>query len=216
MKNLVFLILYILMVINVTAGTLEGTVYRKVTPTKQPAPERYLSRQNSEEKEDTAKNSSDQDMAIIYLTGSPSKTLNPSKVRPEIKQKNLTFDPWLLPVQIGTTVDFPNMDLVFHNVFSYSKTKKFDLGRYSAGKSKSVTFDKPGLVKVFCEIHNTMRAYILVLETPYFSITNPSGKYIIENIPEGDYTIHVWQENLDEFISKIHIPESGAVELDVR
>jgi phosphatidate phosphatase APP1 len=107
------------------------------------------------------------------------------------------------------------MDLVFHNVFSYSKTKKFDLGRYGKGESKQVMFNKPGLVKVFCEIHKTMRAYVLVLETPYFTTTDDKGYFIIEDVPDGRYTLHVWQENTEEYTTQTQINDDKFTKIEI-
>ena len=103
-----------------------------------------------------------------------------------------------LAVPVGATVEFPNLDPFFHNVFSYSKTKRFDLGRYPAGNSESVTFDKPGIVSIFCEIHYSMRAYVHVLDTPYFAVSDDERHFEIDDVEPGEYVLHVWQENLPE------------------
>jgi plastocyanin len=93
------------------------------------------------------------------------------------RQINQSFEPHVLGVPVGTTVDFPNGDLVYHNVFSYSKTKKFDLGYLREGQVQDVTFDKPGIVQVFCDIHSTMSAYVLVVDSPYVTQPDDSGAY---------------------------------------
>ena len=92
-------------------------------------------------------------------------------------QRDQTFVPHVLAITVGTTVEFPNSDLTFHNVFSLSKTKSFDLGRYSRGKSKSVRFDRPGVVQVFCDIHSHMSAFILVFAHRYFAVTDRAGRH---------------------------------------
>jgi hypothetical protein len=102
------------------------------------------------------------------------------------------FRPLVLPIIVGTTVDFPNSDEVFHNVFSYSSPKEFDLGRYPIGKSKKVTFDRPGVVNVYCDIHAYMYATILVLENPWFAIPGKDGEYVIRNVPQGEYELAFW------------------------
>lgn len=112
--------------------------------------------------------------------------------RPSMDQKDLMFRPQVLPILIGTTVDFPNHDPLFHNVFSYSQSREFDLGRYPMGDSRSVRFDKPGIVSVYCEIHAHMNAIILVLKHPYFSTPDGNGDYVIANVPEGSYTVNFW------------------------
>lgn len=131
-------------------------------------------------------------VAVVYLDGNfPAATNPPPKV--ELWQKGLQFRPGVLPVQVGTTVEFPNGDDLYHNVFSYSKTKRFDLGRYRKDdKPASQVFDKPGLVKLYCEIHEHMRGNILVLETPYFTRTDTNGVYRLENLPVGKYTLKAW------------------------
>lgn len=115
------------------------------------------------------------------------------------------FEPSVLAVPVGTTVEFPNLDPFFHNVFSYSKTKKFDLGRYPKGESQSVTFDKPGIVQIFCEIHYSMRAYVHVVTTPYAAVSNEQGEFYIPNVTRGEYTLHVWQEKLPELTIPLSI-----------
>jgi len=110
---------------------------------------------------------------------------------PKMIQQNKTFVPFILPVQTGTTVDFPNLDPLYHNVFSYSRARRFDLGRYDEGKSKSVTFDEPGVVDVFCEIHDNMHAYILVLDSPWFARVAADGSYSLE-VPAGSYKVFAW------------------------
>jgi plastocyanin len=135
--------------------------------------------------------------AVVYLEGNfPAKDTAPSTV--EMKQKNLQFTPGLLPIRINTTVIFPNSDDLYHNVFSYSKAKRFDLGRYRKDeKPASQKFEKAGVVKLHCEIHEHMKGTILVLETPYFVKTNPDGTYRLENLPEGKFTLKAWfRENL--------------------
>ncbi|MFH1068631.1 MAG: hypothetical protein V1794_03320, partial [Candidatus Glassbacteria bacterium] len=99
----------------------------------------------------------------------------PPKEKLEIRQQNKTFVPHVLPVQVGSTVGFPNLDPLYHNVFSYSHAKRFDLGRYQKGKSKEVTFDKAGIVEVYCEIHENMLAYIVVVDSPYFTRADSEG-----------------------------------------
>lgn len=136
------------------------------------------------------------DMAVIYLE---SDELNqrsypvPDK-NPVLDQENLQFHPQVLPILVGTTVDFPNRDNLFHNVFSYSQAKEFDLGRYPRNDSRSVTFDKPGLVRVYCDIHSHMNATIIVLSHPYFATLNDDGTYAIPRIPEGKYRVVFWYD----------------------
>jgi plastocyanin len=136
--------------------------------------------------------------AVVYLTGDSLPPIQLSKEHPTMAQRDMMFVPSVLAVAVGTTVSFPNDDPFFHNVFSYSKTKRFDLGRYPKGKFVEVTLGKPGIIKVFCEIHFSMRAYIHVLPTPYFAVSDDKGGFSIPHVKSGDYTLHVWQENLPE------------------
>ncbi|MDX9856691.1 MAG: plastocyanin/azurin family copper-binding protein [candidate division Zixibacteria bacterium] len=135
--------------------------------------------------------------AVVYLTGDSLPPVRPV-AGGRMTQKDMMFQPSVMAVTVGSTVEFPNLDPFYHNVFSYSTTRKFDLGRYAQGKSKSVTFDKPGLVKIFCEIHYSMRAYLHVLTTPYFAVSSESGEFRITGVTPGDYRLHVWQENQPE------------------
>jgi hypothetical protein len=115
-------------------------------------------------------------------------------------------------------VDFPNSDKTYHNVFSISKTKAFDLGRYAAGRSKAVLFDRPGIVRVFCEIHSHMSAFILVFSHRYFAVTAADGRYQIGRVPPGRYTLSAWNEGSVRESRQISVPEGtgdgGVVEAD--
>ena len=110
-----------------------------------------------------------------------------------LDQRNLMFSPHVLVVRVGSTVDFPNNDRVFHNVFSFRDGKKFDLGMYPKGTSKRIVFDKPGLARVFCNIHPNMAAYVLAVESPYFAVSNDRGTFNITGVPAGTYTYHAWR-----------------------
>jgi plastocyanin len=132
--------------------------------------------------------------AVVYLETQTVKmpTFAPPTVHPLLDQRDLTFHPQVLPILVGTTVDFPNRDNLFHNVFSYSSPREFDLGRYPTGDSRSVRFDKAGVVRVYCDIHSHMNATILVLENPYFAVPDESGAFVIKNVPSGSYTARLW------------------------
>ncbi|PYJ36748.1 MAG: hypothetical protein DME84_09935, partial [Verrucomicrobia bacterium] len=109
-------------------------------------------------------------------------------------QKDLTFIPALLPVRVGTKVEFPSLDDTYHNIFSYSPAKRFDLGRYRPDERPvpSQVFDKPGLVTLRCDIHEHMRGLILVLNTPYFVMTDTAGRFRLGGLPAGHYTLRAW------------------------
>jgi plastocyanin len=134
-------------------------------------------------------------LAVVYLEGSFSKPgALPTK---EIAQKELTFIPALLPVQVGTKVEFPNLDDAYHNIFSYSPAKRFDLGRYRPDEKPvpSQVFDVPGLVTLRCDIHEHMRALVLVLATPHFVTTDEGGRYRLTGLPAGRYTLKAWVDS---------------------
>ena len=131
-------------------------------------------------------------VGVVYLEGSfPKPSVLPKK---EIAQKDLAFLPSLLPVEVGTRVEFPNLDDTYHNIFSYSPAKRFDLGRYRPEERPipSVVFDKPGLVTLRCEIHEHMRGLILVLDSPYFTLTDADGRFRLSGLPSGGYTLRAW------------------------
>src|SRR5437868_2233911 len=121
--------------------------------------------------------------AIVYIEGAVAGRNATAARSPEMAQEDTAFAPGMLVVPTGTTVRFPNHDSFFHNVFSYSKTKRFDLGRYPKGESKSVTFDASGGVSVFCEIHKWMRGAILVVDNPFYATVGSDGSFSIANVP---------------------------------
>jgi plastocyanin len=131
-------------------------------------------------------------LAVVYLEGSFSK--RGSSGEKQMLQKDLAFLPTLLPVQTGTKVVFPNLDDTYHNIFSFSPAKRFDLGRYRSDERPipSVVFDRPGLVTVRCDIHEHMRALILVLDTPYFVMSDTDGRFRLEGLPAGNYKLRAW------------------------
>jgi plastocyanin len=131
-------------------------------------------------------------LAIVYLEGSFPKS-KPS-VTKQVGQKDLTFVPSLLPVQVGTRVEFPNFDDLYHSIFSYSPPKRFDLGRYRPDERPipSEVFDRAGLVTLRCDIHEHMRGLILVLDTPYFVVSNADGRYQMSALPAGHYNLKAW------------------------
>jgi plastocyanin len=148
--------------------------------------------------------------AVVYLDSAPSGAFElPEPGRAAMDQRDQAFVPHVLAITVGTTVDFPNSDVTFHNVFSLSKTKTFDLGRYSRGKSKAIRFDRPGVVQVFCDIHSHMSAYILVFAHRYFALTDTSGRFAINGVPPGAYTLAVWHEGEVRETRAVIIPDSG-------
>ena len=151
----------------------------------------------------------DRRRSVVYLDPAPRAAFDArDEPRARMDQRNETFVPHVLAIVAGTTVEFPNNDFTFHNVFSLSKAKTFDLGRYAAGRSKSVRFDKPGIVRVFCEIHAHMSAYILVFSHRYFAVTDEDGRYRIPNVPPGAYNIVAWHETSPPVTRRVTIVDA--------
>jgi plastocyanin len=140
-------------------------------------------------------------------------TLPPAK-HVDMLQKDKMFQPHVLAISVGSTVDFPNLDLIYHNAFSNFSGQPFDVGLYAPHTSKGVTFKHSGIVRVFCNIHSTMSAIIAVLNTPWYAVTPPSGKYSISNVPPGIYMLRLFHEraqedNLHFLEHPITVPEGG-------
>ncbi len=130
--------------------------------------------------------------AFAYLVGRIPGAAGGSDAGPTMTQRDTTFVPSVVAVRTGGTVAFPNGDPFFHNVFSYSSAQRFDLGRYPQGESKSVTFPDPGIVEVFCEVHEFMRGAIVVTENPFHAVVGADGSFRITGVPEGTYTVAFW------------------------
>jgi plastocyanin len=148
--------------------------------------------------------------SVVYLETAPRPAFDARpQARARIDQRDETFVPRVLAIVAGTTVDFPNSDVTYHNVFSFSKPRPFDLGRYAAGRSRSVRFDEPGIVRVFCDIHSHMTAYVLVFAHRYFAVTDQEGRYRLDGVPPGRYTVVAWNESAPQVSERVVIPEAG-------
>ena len=154
--------------------------------------------------------------AVVYIETAPESAFDGREPRrARMDQRNETFLPHVLAVDAGASVDFPNNDSTYHNVFSLSKTKRFDLGRYARGQSRAVRFDRPGIVRVFCDIHSHMSAFVLVFSHPYYATTESDGRYRIDNLPPGTYTVSAWHEGAVRDTRPVTIPaQGGPVDLD--
>jgi plastocyanin len=153
-------------------------------------------------------------LAVVYLDGSfPKSSSGRTK---QIAQKNLTFLPALLPVQVGTRVEFPNLDDTYHSIFSYSPAKRFDLGRYRSDERPipSEVFDTAGLVTLRCDIHEHMRGLILVLNTPYFVVTEPDGRFRLSGLPAGRYTLKAWIDSKTTRERPVELKRGETVHID--
>ena len=158
---------------------------------------------------------SDRLRSIVYLESAPRGAFESVETTHAVMdQRGERFVPHILAITTGTTVDFPNSDHIYHNVFSLSKTKRFDLGRYAAGHSQPVRFDRPGIVRVFCDIHSHMNAFILVFSHPFFSLTDNEGRYRIDNIPPGSYNVIAWNEGVQSEPRAVTVPDGGVAEED--
>jgi plastocyanin len=150
--------------------------------------------------------------AVVWLElAVPPAFVQTSKV--VLDQRNLSFAPKVLVVRVGTTVDFPNNDKVFHNVFSFRDGKKFDLGMYPTGTSKRIVFDKPGLARLFCNIHPNMAAYVMAVDTPFYAVSDERGAFTISGVPRGTYTYHAWRPGGKSLTGSITVDAARPLEI---
>ena len=154
---------------------------------------------------------------IIFLDSVPGAgdTAVGASTPLKIEQLGETFVPHVLPVLVGSTVQFPNADPVFHNVFSLSSARSFDLGRYPKGDSKSVRFDRPGTVQVFCHIHSDMSAVVLVLSNRFFTVPAAPGQYAIDGVPAGEYRLVAWHERIKPIVRHVRVQAGETTVLDL-
>jgi plastocyanin len=158
---------------------------------------------------------SDRLKSVVYLDSAPRGAFEQVETpRAVMDQRGERFVPHVLAITTGTIVDFPNSDRIYHNVFSLSKTRQFDLGRYAVGHSKPVRFDRAGVVRVFCDIHSHMNAFILVFSHPFYSLTDNDGRYRIDNVPPGSYNVIAWNEGVSSEARAVIVPDGGVGELD--
>lgn len=153
--------------------------------------------------------------AVVYLEGlADGKKFSPPATPLIMDQKDLVFVPHVLPVLMGTTVEFPNNDDLRHNVYSPSPAKRLNLGTYPPGATKKVTFDKPGIVKLLCNVHDEMLAFILVLENPYYALTDSSGRFTIPSVPPGRYPVKVWHEKFTAPAKTVEVVEDRPTQVE--
>ncbi|MES2709871.1 MAG: carboxypeptidase regulatory-like domain-containing protein [Verrucomicrobiota bacterium] len=156
----------------------------------------------------------DPPLAVVYLEGPFAKPSAPATR--QLTQKDLTFIPALLPVRTGTKVEFPNEDDTYHNIFSFSPAKRFDLGRYRPEERPipSQTFEKPGLVTLRCDIHEHMRALILVLDTPHFVMTGTDGRFRMTGLPAGHYKLKAWLSSKTTLEKQVEIKSGSTARIE--
>jgi len=149
--------------------------------------------------------------AVVYVDQIAGKSFPAPAAHALMDQKDLQFQPHVLPVLVGTTVDFLNSDAVLHNVFSPDKcADRFNLGSWPQGHKKSYTFKKPCIAALLCNVHPEMEGFILALPTPYFAVTDASGAYDIKGVPDGAYTVKVWHPKLKSVSQQVTV--SGSTE----
>jgi len=149
---------------------------------------------------------------VVYVKDAAKTAVQP--VRAEIHQRNENFVPRVVAVTVGSTVEFPNDDPIYHNVFSLSRTKTFDLGRFPKGKSRGERFDKAGIVKVFCQIHSHMAATVMVFDHPWFAIPDEHGEFDLSGVPPGMHQITAWHERLGETTLPLRVEPGHAATID--
>jgi plastocyanin len=147
----------------------------------------------------------DRSGVVVFLDGGPPSNFAAPAKHARISQRDRRFEPHVLPIVRGTTVDFPNDDVVYHNVFSLSAAQPFDLGTYRQGSSKSVPFTRCGLVRVYCNLHPQMASSILVLANPYFTLTDNRGSFVLPEVPDGEYELRTWSEFGGEAREKVQV-----------
>jgi plastocyanin len=201
--------LFVIAAVAVDAGSLRGQLDVEEKPGRRVA-QRYAG----------AAGPSSQEIApipsLVFIKGKVAGVSIDSLAREHsIAQQDTLFKPSFLVVPVGSAIGFPNLDDELHNVFSYSKARRFDLGRYPQGESKTVTFDRPGIVKIYCEIHPWMRAAVVVVENPFFTQVSKSGEFSIDGIPAGEYTVVMWSMDGGSEEVEVRVPPTGAVEVKV-
>ena len=137
----------------------------------------------------------------------------PREQRFVMHQRNMAFTPRVLVAPVGSTVDLPNNDRVFHNVFSFTNGKPFDLGLYPTGASKRITLDRAAVNRLYCNIHPHMAAYIVAVDTPYYASSDRAGAFVIRDVPAGRYTYHAWRSGAETLTATILVGEGAPLEI---
>lgn len=157
--------------------------------------------------------------AVVYIVRIPAEAestlARAPEPHPQLAQKDEAFVPRVVAVVRGGAVDFPNRDPIFHNVFSLSPTRRFDLGKYRQGHSKSVRFDRTGVVKVYCDIHAEMEAFVLVVANRAYASARSDGSYELPDLPGGHYELRAWHPDLPEITRTVEVPDHGDLRLDL-
>ena len=198
-------------------GTIKGKIQMPPlgTPLNQQRPARYGGYSSGERSAASVKEQAPEvTNVVVYLEGPGLENVQRDARKAVLDQRNAAFIPHVLPIAKGTTVEIVNRDKTYHNVFSLSNTKKFNIGRRPTGEEAPVTFDKSGPVQVFCDIHSHMTAYILVLENPVFVQPKADGTFSLEGVPPGKYVIHVWHERFSASSQNITVNSGETATID--
>lgn len=191
-------------------GTISGTV------TLEPPPPPRRSANRGYTGSGSASHAVQRLPAVVYLkgavAGAPPLAAGSERV---MAQRDTAFVPSGLAVTVGSTVSFPNQDPFFHNVFSYSSAKRFDLGRYPEGETKEVAFDEPGVVELLCEVHDFMRGVIVVTENPYHAVVGEDGAFSIPGVPAGEHTVVFWHADHDTVERTIAVTDGAETRVGV-
>jgi len=215
MKRCSWIALLLLAAVAARAGTIRGTVRAQPPPGADAAPGeggayasrkwKFVERIDYEHLKDF----------VVYidqsLANSPAGGRAPAAVT---TQRDANFEPHVLPVAVGTTVRWPNEDDIYHNVFSTSEVKSFDLGLYHKERTPEIMFDRVGRVDVFCGIHTNMHCIILVLPNPYFATSDSRGRFVIKDVPAGTYPVKAWHERMPAQVKEVIVPAEGEVRVD--
>lgn len=199
-----------------TAGTIVGDVRVLVDRTTDHAPRSPFARkrfvdQGESEPAPVVENRN----VLVYLAESSRlQPADPPEQLPVINQKELEIIPGFMVVPVGTTVRFPNSDDVYHNLFSVSSAKRFDLGRYGQGREKRVTFDRPGEVRIFCDIHPHINAIVFAVPNRHYALADSMGRFRLEGVPAGEYELRAWHESLGEQGKRVNVPADGVSRID--
>lgn len=212
MKLWLLVSLFCALVRPALAGTVEGTVEvrQPARVKRQPGSDRYgPGGLKAQQKKPEAPETENVVVSILELT-----TPVPAKLpKVSIGQKDKTFIPYVTAIRTGTTVDFPNGDKIFHSVYSESAPQKFHLPEYPQGQSRSVTFDKPGHVELFCAIHSHMNAHILVLPNEFFTRCKGNGDFKLDSLPAGKWKVQAWHPQLGTQVKVVDVPQEGTVKV---
>jgi plastocyanin len=195
--------------VGAAMGRIEGTV-RLVAPPGAPIPSgAYPSRRVSRPPQRVSEIGN----VVVYLKDAPRAATLPA-IRAQMRQEDEGFMPRLVAVTRGSTVEFPNADPYFHNVFSLSRGATFDLGRFPRGESRARTFSRPGLVKVYCHLHSQMSASIMVFDHPHFAIPETDGHFALADVPAGEYRLSAWHERIGESAKSIVVEAGRTVRIE--